>query len=104
MWKCDNDVVDHQSVVIEFEDGSTATHNMIGGAARPSRSIHLIGTEGEIQGVLEESKFVVRRIDTRPGHEYSEEVVDLNLDTDMHGAFGGPGGGDLRLVADFAVR
>lgn len=101
VWKCDNDVVDHQSVVIEFEDGSTATHNMIGGAARPSRSIHLIGTEGEIQGVLEESKFVVRRIDTRPGHEYSEEVVDLNLDTDMHGAFGGHGGGDLRLVADF---
>lgn len=101
VWKCDNDVVDHQSIVIEFEDGSTATHNMIGGASRPSRSIHLIGTEGEIQGVLEDSKFVIRHIDSRPGHEYSEELVDLNLTTDMHGAFGGHGGGDLRLVADF---
>ncbi|HEY0075428.1 MAG TPA: Gfo/Idh/MocA family oxidoreductase [Abditibacteriaceae bacterium] len=101
VWKCDNDVVDHQSVIVEFEDGSTATHNMIGGAARPSRSIHILGTHGEIQGVFEDSRFVVRHIDPRPGHEYSEEVVDLNVSGDMHGAFGGHGGGDMRLVEDF---
>jgi len=100
-WKCEMDVVDHQSVAIEFEDGSTATHNMIGGASRPSRSIHLVGTLGEIQGVFEDRKFVVRHIDPRPGHEYSERVVDLDVSGDMHGAFGGHGGGDLRLVADF---
>jgi predicted dehydrogenase len=106
VWKCDMEVVDHQSVLVEFEDGSTATHNMIGGAARPSRSIHLIGTKGEIQGVFEDRHFVVRHIDPRPGHEYSEEVIDLDHASikgvrDMHGAFGGHGGGDLRLVADF---
>jgi len=101
VWKCDNDVVDHQSLVIEFEDGATATHNMVGGSSRPSRAIHLIGTNGEIQGVLEESKFVIRHIDPRPGHEYSEQVFDLNVGGDMHGAFGGHAGGDLRLVADF---
>ena len=102
VWKCDNDVVDHQSVAVEFEDGSTATHNMVGGASRPSRSIHLIGSVGEIQGVLEDSRFVVRHIDPRPGHEYAEEEVDLKVQGDMHGAFGGHGGGDLRLVDDFA--
>jgi len=101
VWKCDNDVVDHQSVIIEFEDGSTATHNMVGGTSKPSRSIHLLGTEGEIQGCIEDSKFVIRGIDLRPGHEYSEEEVDLNVAGDMHGAFGGHGGGDLRLVHDF---
>jgi predicted dehydrogenase len=101
VWKSDNNVVDHQSVVIEFADGSTATHNLVGGASRPSRSIHLLGTHGEIQGNLEESKFVVRHIDPSPGHEYTEEVVDLKITGDMHGAFGGHGGGDLRLVADF---
>lgn len=101
VWKCDNDVVDHQSLVIEFEDGCTATHNMIGGTSRPTRSIHLVGTEGEIQGVLEDSRYVVRHIDPRPGHEYSEEVVDLNVGGDMHGAHGGHAGGDLRLAADF---
>lgn len=101
VWKCDNDVVDHQSVLIEFADGCTATHNMVGGTSRPSRAIHLLGTTGELQGVMEDSKFVIRHIDPRPGHEYSEEVVDLSISGDMHGAFGGHGGGDMRLVADF---
>ncbi|MCB0084521.1 MAG: hypothetical protein KDE47_26455 [Caldilineaceae bacterium] len=94
-------MVDHQSVAIEFADGATATLNMVGGAAKPSRSLHLVGTTGEIQGNLEESRFVIRHIDPRPGHEYSEEVVDLTIGGDMTGAFGGHGGGDLRLMADF---
>jgi hypothetical protein len=56
--------------------------------------------------VFEEKRFVVRHIDPRPGHEYSEEVIDLDVARneqarDMHGAFGGHGGGDLRLVGDF---
>jgi predicted dehydrogenase len=101
VWKTDMDVVDHQSLAIEFEDGCTATHNMVGGTACPSRAIHLIGSGGEIQGVFEDQRFVIRHIDTRPGHEYTEEVVDLKLGGDMHGAFGGHGGGDMRLVADF---
>ncbi|MCB9152310.1 MAG: Gfo/Idh/MocA family oxidoreductase [Caldilineaceae bacterium] len=101
VWKCDNDVVDHQSVAIEFADGATATLNMVGGASKPSRSIHLVGTLGEIQGNLEDSRFVIRHIDPRPGCEYAEEVVDLSIGGDMTGAFGGHGGGDLRLVADF---
>lgn len=101
VWKCEMEVVDHQSVMVEFEDGSTATHNMIGGASRPVRSIHLMGTKGEIQGVFEEKRFVIRHIDPRPAHEYSEKVVDLNMSGDLHGAFGAHGGGDLRLVRDF---
>jgi hypothetical protein len=95
------DVVDHQSLAIEFADGSTATHNMVGGTSRPSRAIHLIGTHGEIQGVFEDQRYVIRHIDTRPGHEYSEELVDLTVSGDMHGEFGGHGGGDMRLVADW---
>jgi hypothetical protein len=74
---------------------------MIGGATRPTRSLHLVGTRGEIQGVMEDSKFVIRHIDLRPGHEYTEKLVDLKIGGDMTGAQGGHGGGDLRLVADF---
>jgi len=101
VWKCDNEVVDHQSVLIEFADGCTATLNMIGGCSKPSRSLHLIGTIGEIQGCLEDSCFVIRHIDPRPGYEYHEDVVDVHVGGDMTGAFGGHGGGDMRLVADF---
>ena len=101
IWKCDNDVVDHQSVMIGFEGGATATHNMIGGAAKGSRGIHILGTTGEIFGHFEDSRFTIRRIDPRPGHEYADDVVDLSITGDMTGAQGGHGGGDLRLVADF---
>ncbi len=96
-----NGTMDHQSVLVDFEDGCTATLNMVDGCSKPSRSMHLIGTRGEMQGCLEESKFTIRKIDPRPGHEYAEEIVDLNVGGDMTGAHGGHGGGDGRLVSDF---
>jgi hypothetical protein len=74
---------------------------MVGGASRPQRAIHILGSEGEIWGVMDDSRFYVRKIDPRPGKEYSEEEVDLNIQGDMTGAFGGHGGGDSRLVEDF---
>jgi predicted dehydrogenase len=95
VWRCDNDVVDHQSVVIEFGDGATATHNMICGASRPCRKVHIMGTAGEIEGVMEDGVFVVRRPDPRAGCETDVEHVELSVSNDMHG------GGDLKLVEDF---
>lgn len=95
VWRCDNDVVDHQAVIVEFEDFSTANHNLVGTASRPCRSIHIMGTQGEIQGVMEEGRFVIRHPDSSSDQAYSEEWVELNVSDDMHG------GGDLRLVADF---
>ena len=101
VWKCDNDVVDHQSVMVEFEDGATATLNMVGGCSRPGRSIHLVGTRGELEGNLESGKFTLRNIDPRPGHEYEEELFDVNKAGDFSGAAGGHGGGDIGVVEDF---
>ncbi|MCL2832301.1 MAG: Gfo/Idh/MocA family oxidoreductase [Treponema sp.] len=101
IWKCDNNTVDHQSIIVDFEDDSTATFNMIGGASGGERNIHVVGTKGEIYGVMEQEKFYIRKIDTSPNHEYSEEIFDLKTMGDTSGAFGGHGGGDDRLVADF---
>jgi predicted dehydrogenase len=101
VWKCDNNTVDHQSVVVEFEDGATGTLNMTGGASKGERNIHIIGTKGEILGVMEDAKFTIRKIDPSPGREYSDEVFDLKAGADSSGSFGGHGGGDERLVADF---
>lgn len=62
IYKCDNNVVDHQSVLVNFKNGATGTHNMVGGSAGPMRRIHIIGTKGEIYGDFEESKFTVAKI------------------------------------------
>lgn len=95
VWHCDNDVVDRQSVLIEFAGGCTATHNMVGGTAKPCRTIHLIGTKGEIAGTMEDGRFALRFPDPRRGREYAEEIISVPVTNDGHG------GGDLRLVADF---
>ncbi len=101
VWKCDNNVVDHQSIIIEFEDGATATHNMIGGTAKPERSIHIIGTQGEIRGIFKEGNFSVYHIDPKSEEGYKSKNISLNIAGDTEGAFGGHGGGDERLVEDF---
>lgn len=101
VWRYDNNVVDRQSVSIQFENGSIATHTMLGGSTRPQRYIHVIGTKGDIRGVFEESNFTIRKINPTKEADFTEEVIDLNVKGDMAGAFGGHGGGDLRLVEDF---
>ena len=99
VWDCPHDVVDHQTVSVQFENGSLGTFSLVGGAARGERSIHIIGTLGEITGVFNDSKFAIRK--AANGSDYEEEIVDLNLTGDMDGEHGGHGGGDLRLAEDF---
>jgi predicted dehydrogenase len=95
IFKCDNDVVDHQSVMIQFADGSTATHSLVAGASEPCRTVRIVGTDGEIEGKLEEGFFHVKRPDPRCGHEFALERVEVNVSNESHG------GGDHRLVEDF---
>lgn len=100
IYQCDNDTVDHQTVIINFANGATATHNMIAGNALGMRSIHITGTKGEISGISHEGKYTIRKIDPRPGCEYTEEVIDLN--GNGHQQYG-HGGGDDRLTEDFVA-
>lgn len=95
VWHSDNDVVDRQSVVLEFENGATATRNMVGGAAKSYRTLHIVGTEGDIQGNLEDGFFEIRKPDPARKEGYASLRTDLNVTDDSHG------GGDLRLMADF---
>lgn len=94
-YKSDNNVVDHQSIAVQFKSGATGTHNMIGGAAIPQRKIHIIGTNGEIFGTLEDGKFTVSLIDPRPNCEHLDREVDVSVRDDSHG------GGDIELARDF---
>ncbi len=101
IYKCNNNVVDHQSVLVNFASGATGTHNMVGGASKSERRIHIIGTLGEIYGDFEESKFYVSKIRPTKTDEKTVEEVDLHVTGDMVGAYGGHGGGDERLAEDF---
>ena len=94
-YKSDNNVVDHQSVLVNFESGATGTHNMVGGSSRGLRTIHITGTKGEIFGNCEDGIFTVQKINPAPGCEYDSETFDTSVDGDSHG------GGDIALISDF---
>ncbi len=93
--------VDHQSVIVNFKNGATGVFNMVGGSARGARTIHIIGTKGEIKGNEDGATFLVRTIDPKIRCGYHEELIDTNVEGDTDGSHGAHGGGDLRLVADF---
>lgn len=96
-FKVQSDLVDHQAVILQFSDGSTATHSMIQGSVRPCRTIRVTCTEGEIEGMIETCVFHVRKYDFANA-DYTERSVDVRKDipeNDHHA------GGDEGIIRDF---
>ena len=105
VYKTDMDIVDRQCVSVEFENGSIATLNMIGGTSKAGRHIHVICEYGEIVGYVEESKLILRVFDQNEV-KYTEEVIDCSKEYergDGDNSVAGHYGGDYFLMKD-AVR
>lgn len=90
VFRCDNDVVDNQSVTMEMESGVTISFHMCGLNQRNYRTIHIMGTGGDISGDLEEETLVLNRFGKEP------EVIRMNVEETISGH----GGGDYRMLAD----
>lgn len=102
VWNFERDGnVDHQTLIINFANGATGSFSMIGGSAKSSRNINIVGTMGEIEGTFEDSRYIVRKMAPSTESGYTEVVYDLTETEDMIGAKGGHGGGDKSLVLDF---
>ena len=93
VFKCDNDVVDHQTVNMLFEDDITVTFTM-SGFNKGGRSTRVMGTKGELffEDDLASARFF--NFDTRSYEELptNEAKVDASIN-------GGHGGGDTGIVA-----
>ncbi|HVP31433.1 MAG TPA: Gfo/Idh/MocA family oxidoreductase [Myxococcota bacterium] len=61
VYRCDNDVPDHQVLAIEFEGGATATFTMNGLGSHEKRTIRVTGTEGELRGVFQDGLLELSR-------------------------------------------
>ena len=94
VYHCDNDVVDHQTVNLEFANNIHATFTMTAFTDTCRRTIHVTGTLGEIIGDMEAQTLRLRRFGQ------PEEVIDLRTGD---GEFAGHGGGDMGLIADFCA-
>ncbi len=90
VYKCDNDVVDHQVVNMLFEDDITVTFSM-NAFNKGGRFIHIMGTEGEVRAAIDGNNPIkVFNFETRQEEEIPYSGVD--------GIAGGHGGGDAGIV------
>lgn len=92
VYQCDNDVVDHQVVNMEFANEVTAMFSMSAFTDACSRTIKLMGTNGEIRGMMEQNEIEVIHFGTG-----KREIIYLG----DSGGHIGHGGGDYGLMKDF---
>lgn len=92
VYECDNDVVDHQVVNMEFEGGETASFTMTGFTKARQRETRIFGTRGEIYG--NGTKIQI--------HEFlsgKTEIIDTSDEVPV--SLADHGGGDYALIDTF---
>ena len=93
VYHCDNDVVDHQTVNMEMEDGTTVTLIMNGQGDEECRTMRWDGTKATLYG-----KFAASGNQIRVHHHLTGEIEDIPvIDRDNSGH----GGGDFGIVRSF---
>lgn len=94
VYRCDNDVADHQVVSLRFANGVDAILNVSGFTRDNTRTIHLMGSHGEIIG-----NFLANEITVSDFRIDDMRTSQLTVPGDsLHG------GGDEGLMADFIGR
>ncbi len=88
VWKCDNDVVDHQTVNLLFEEDITAVFTMTAFTQENGRSLRVHGTLGELY--FDESSIVIRTFADNNTHR-----IEIGAEAGSHG------GGDRRIINEW---
>ena len=89
VFRSDNDVVDHQVTIMEFEKGSTVCHTMTAFSQEIYRDIKIYGTKAELFGHMEHNL-----IEVRPFGAPSRQVIPEL----PQNAVGGHCGGDEEMM------
>ena len=92
VYACDNDVVDHQIVNMEFEGGTTVTFSM-NCFNKGGRFIRIFGTAGEITASIDSGKIELFDFATR-------ETSEIDLLNTGNSITSGHGGGDTGIMQD----
>ena len=92
VFQCDNDVVDHQVVNLEYQSGATASFTM-SAFNEGGRRIRIMGTKGEIDARMGSETVSVYDFVTRKRDEI--KISDAILDESIAS---GHGGGDIGII------
>lgn len=94
VYHCDNDVVDNQIVMMQFEHGKTASFLMCAFTNSDGRQIKVMGTMGDIIGNIDTHMITVQAFGQEP------QVIDTTkLAEDLNGLDGHEGGDNMLMVS-----
>lgn len=97
VYRCDNNVCDHMSILMEFDDGVTATFSLTAQTSDVHRNIHIMCEDGEIYGDDLEKTITV----THFRRNQAEAAVTRTIRCEN--ASSGHGGGDSGIMEDFSA-
>ena len=89
VYKCDNDVVDHEVTIMRFAKGKTACHTRTAFSKEIYRDLKIHGTRAELVGVVEDNALEIRYF----GGEVEKIDIDVSAAT-----VGGHMGGDFFMM------
>ncbi|MBR2616570.1 MAG: Gfo/Idh/MocA family oxidoreductase [Clostridia bacterium] len=92
VYQMDNDVVDHQVVIMEFEGGVTASFTL-NPFNQGGRYIRVYGTKGELFAHMKDTEITVRLIGEKEVHTFPVSETQESID-------GGHGGGDRGIIRE----
>lgn len=99
VYTLERKLVDKQISTVEFKDGSVCSLTVVGGCTKSGRNIHIVGSNGEIEGRLEDNKFVLREF-VHDGDKY--ETITTTIDvSDKVGKGARHSNGDMCLMSDY---
>ena len=95
VYHCDNNVCDHQVSILRFRNGVTATFNLSGFTNRMTRTIKIMGEDGEIRASEDANEIEITQFGSTYDTEPEREIIHPPESQSGHN------GGDSGIVDDF---
>ncbi|CAM4389882.1 putative dehydrogenase [Paenibacillus endophyticus] len=94
VYRTDNNVVDHQTVNMEFENGATVIFSMCGFTRDMNRIVQIMGTKGEVRGDLLSGRIdlfefssgtqsVIQTLTSNSGHQGGDDGIMRQFLSDL---------------------
>lgn len=96
VFRCDNNVCDHMSMILEFENGVTAAFSLTAQTNAVHRNIHIMCENGEIEADDGQRQILVTKFTASPAETFSTRVIHIRTGS------GGHSGGDDGIMKDFS--
>ncbi len=93
IFKCNNDVVDHQVVNMEFEGGATLSFSM-NAFNKGGRYLRIFGTAGELRAYMSDSEITVFTFEDRK----TEKIPVVTIGEEITSGHGGGDAGIIRAL------